>query len=251
MGTEYSVHDGPVFTNANKTYKIMKRTFVALALFMLAFPVLAMGGSDDDFGFRFGLKASPNISWFRTETRGYANSGADLGFSYGLIIDYEFAQNYAISSGLQILRVGGTLKYDYLHEGVTTEKRREHTLRYLEIPATLKLRTQEMGYITYYGKFGLGLGFNIQARADDRITLSDQSSLQINEVDISDETRFLRAALVIGAGLEYSMGGNTALLGGITYHNGFSNIVDKDNPAVPNKPSVHKNYFEITLGIMF
>lgn len=241
----------PFFTNANKTYKIMKRTLVVFAVVLLAFPTLAKSNSNDDFGFRFGLKASPNISWFRTETRGYSNSGADLGFSYGLIMDYEFAQNYAISSGLQILRVGGSLKYDYIHDGVTTEKRRDHTLHYLEIPATLKLRTAEMGYITYYGKFGLGLGFNFRAHADDRISLTDQSSLRFHDLDISDETRFLRAALIIGAGLEYSMGGNTALLGGITYHNGFSNIIDKENPAVPNKPSVHMNYFEITLGIMF
>lgn len=229
----------------------MKRILLIFALCILALPALAQDNANDDFGFRFGLKASPNLSWFGTETRGYSNSGVDLGFSYGLIMDYEFAQNYAFSSGLQVLRVGGTLKYDYLHEGVETEKRREHTLRYLEIPATLKLRTAEMGYITYFGKFGLGLGFNIYARADDRITLSNQSSLRTNDVDISDETRFLRAALIIGAGLEYSLGGNTALLGGITYHNGFSNFVDKDNPAVDNKPSVHVNYFELTLGIMF
>lgn len=229
----------------------MKRALVVFAVFTLAVSTLSMGNPNSDFGFRFGLKASPNLSWFRTETRGYSNSGTDLGFSYGLIADYEFAKNYAISSGLQILHTGGTLKYDYLHQGVTTEKRREHNLRYLEIPATLKLRTSEMGYITYYGKFGLGLGFNIHASADDRITLSDQSSLRITNEDISDEIRFLRAGLIIGAGFEYNLGGMTSLMGGITFHNGFSNILDKENPAVPNKPSAHNNYFELTLGVMF
>ncbi len=219
---------------------------------LLALPMLVTGNdADDDFGFRFGLKASPNFSWFRTETRGYSNSGADLGFAYGLIVDYEFAQNYAISTGLNILHTGGTLKYNYLHEGTVTEKRRDHRLRYLEIPATMKLRTTEMGYITYFGQFGVALGFNIYARADDRIDLSDQSSLRFSDVDISDNTRFLRAALVIGAGMEYNLGGMTSLLGGISFHNGFSNVLDKDNPAVETKPSVQNNYFEITLGVLF
>lgn len=229
----------------------MKRALVVFAVFTLAVSTLAMGNSNNDFGFRFGLMASPNLSWFRAETRGYSNSGTNLGFAYGLIADYTFAQNYAVSSGLQFLHTGGTLKYDYLHQGQLTEKRRDHRFRYVLVPAALKLRTSEMGYITYFGKFGLGLGFNIHASADERITLSDQSSLRTTNVDISDETRFLRAGLIIGAGLEYNLGGMTSLMGGITFHNGFSNVIDKENPAVPNRPSAHNNYFELTLGVMF
>lgn len=227
--------------------KSMKKITVLLVFLMAAGPLLA----DDDFGFRFGLNASPNLSWFRTETRGYDNRGVDPGFSYGLIIDYEFAQNYAVTSGLNILSTGGKMRYRYLHEGVDTQKRRDYDLRYLEIPLGLKLRTDEMGFITYYGQFGLGLGFNIRAKADDRIYLDDESTLRFTDVDISDYTRFLRASLVIGAGVEYNLGGRTSLLGGLTFHNGFSNVLDVDNPAVATSPSAVSNYVELTLGVIF
>ena len=42
-------------------------------------------------------------------------------------------------------------------------------LKYLEIPLTLRLRTNEIGYITYWVQVGVGLGFNIKARATDEI----------------------------------------------------------------------------------
>ncbi len=230
--------------------KSMKKITVLLVFLLAAGPLLA----DNDFGFRFGLTASPNLSWFRTETRHYDNRGAQPGFSYGLIVDYEFAQNYAVTSGLNILSTGGRMRYPYLDQGTEElEKRRDYNLRYLEIPVGLKLRTDEMGFITYYGHFGLGLGFNIRAKADDRIYLDDQSTLRSSDVDISDETRFLRASLVIGAGVEYNLGGQTSLLGGLTFHNGFSNILDVDNPHpdVKSSPSAVNNYLELTLGVIF
>lgn len=231
----------------------MKKTLALLVFLCIAGPLLA----GDDFGFRFGLKASPNVSWFRTETRGFSNDGLDPGFSYGLIVDYGFTENYSISTGLNILRTGGTMRYRYTFdpggENLDTEKRRDHYLRYVEIPLALKLSTEEMGYLTYFGKFGLGLGFNIQAKADDRIYLSQDSTLRTKDKDISDDTRFFRAALIIGAGLEYNLGGLTSLLAGLTFHNGFSNVLNKDNPFDPAgpSPSALNNYFELTLGVMF
>ncbi len=231
----------------------MKKLATFLVMLFIAVPLLA----DDDFGFRFGLKASPNLSWFRTETRGWSNSGVDLGFSYGLIVDYELTQNYAISTGINILRTGGTLRYRYMFEpgtqNIDTEKVRNHYLRYLELPVTLKLRTSEIGYLTYYGQFGLGLGFNIRARADDKVDLLDGESRRWSDVDIADDIRFFRAALVMGAGVEYGLGGRTSLMGGITFHNGFSNVISKENPFDPASadPSSMNNYIEITLGVMF
>ncbi len=236
----------------------MKRIASFLLLLMMVSPLLA-----DEFGFRFGLKASPNIGWFRTETRTYDNRGVRIGYSYGLIMDYDFAENYAISTGLNILQTGGKMRYDWIHDqsenggednGVDdkpTVKHRSFRYRHLEIPLALKLRTTEIGYMTYYGKFGIGLGFRVSAKADDRITLLNDQYLHEDDIDIADETSFLRAGLILGGGLEYSFGGRTALLAGLTFHNGFSNILEGRNPAVPYAPSAHNLYLELTLGVMF
>lgn len=205
----------------------------------------------DDFGFRFGLKATPNISWFRTETRGYENNGISMGYSYGLIVDYDFAEYYAISTGLNILRTGGKLKYDWLHDGFPTTKQSTYRFRHLEVPVALKLRTSEIGYMTYYGLFGVGLAFRTSAVADDRINLPNDQYLREDNVDITDETRFIRAGLHLGAGAEYNFGGRTSLLFGLTFHNGFSNVLNKEKYAVQNKPSANNNYLELTIGVLF
>ncbi len=225
----------------------MKKVISLSFLLLIVTPLLA-----EDFGFRFGLKVSPNMSWFRTETRGYDNRGLRIGYSYGLIVDYEFAENYAFSSGLNLLRTGGKLRYDWEEEGEKAKKNSSYQYRHIEIPLALKLRTTEIGYTTYYGMFGLGLGFLTNAFADEQVVYaSGHSDPLIDNEDVKDDTAFLRAGLVLGAGLEYSFGGQTALLAGITFHNGFSNILDKSQYFSKNKPSAHNLYIELTLGVMF
>ncbi len=224
----------------------MKKPTAFFVLLLAVIPAFA-----GDFGFRFGLKASPNISWFRTETRGYQNIGVGVGYTYGLIVDYEFAENYAIRSGLNFMQTGGKLKYNHIHDGIVTDKQRKHRLRYLEVPVALKLSTFEMGYTTYFGLFGVGLGFNSSAIGDDRITLPGGGYIIDDKKDIADEVRFLRAGLLIGAGAEYNFGGMTSLLIGLTFHNGFSNVLEKKNPAVSYTPSANSHYLELTIGILF
>ncbi len=227
----------------------MKKIFPFLLVLLLAAPHVQADGPR----FMFGMKAAPNISWHRPETRGFERNGATIGFSYGLIADFLFAESYAISSGMHILHTGGKLKYRYRRDGLDTDKSRDYSLRYLEFPLTIKLRTEEVGYVTYYGQFGLGLGFNTKAEADERIPQPDGSVVSRTGVDISNEIRFMRGAMIIGAGLEYSLGGRTSLIGGLVFNNGFSNVLKMDNPYDPNasSPSSMLNYLEITFGVMF
>ncbi len=242
----------------------MKRISSFLVLLMMVSPLLA-----DDFAFSFGLKVSPNISWFNPETRYYENRGVRIGYSYGLIIDYEFAENYALSTGLNFLRAGGKMNYPWYEldengnqgnnndsgtsaDHIYVDLQRKFRYHYLEIPLALKLRSTEIGYITYFGKFGLGLGFRTSARADDRI-ISDGLIRPEDNVDIREETSFLRAGLIIGGGLEYSFGGRTALLIGLNFHNGFSNLLEgrNKNPKVDAMQSARGHYLELTFGVMF
>ncbi len=228
----------------------MKKATSFIILILLASTVLA-----NDFGFRFGLKFSPNIAWFRTETRFYENDGVRLGYSYGLIMDYEFAENYAITTGLNILQSGGKMTYPWEQqvEGtlVQVNKHRDHRYRHIEIPLALKLRTVEIGYITYFGKFGVGLGFLRSALVDEETRFPDGEKTFEPTIDIKEETSFFRAGLLLGAGAEYNFGGLTSLLLGLTFHNGFSNVLEYQNDAVPYTPSAHNLYVELTLGILF
>ncbi len=217
----------------------MKKIALTFLMFIVVLPTVF---ATDSPPFRFGLKASPNISWMRPETRDYESEGLRLGFSYGAIADFHLGGNYSLSTGLNITYTGGKLSYP-VEEG---RKERTYRLQYVELPLAVKMRTQEIGYITYYGKFGFGAGANLRATADDRL-----ANVTEEDVDIKGDTPLMRASLIIGAGIEYSLGGNTALLAGLTFNNGFTNVLQGRNEVSDRKKSAVANYLQVTLGVMF
>jgi hypothetical protein len=49
----------------------------------------------------------------------------------------------------------------------------------------------------------------------------------------------------VGAGVEYRLGGNTSVIGGIRWSSGFTNVTDKDGA------NISLNALSINLGILF
>ena len=43
------------------------------------------------------------------------------------------------------------------------------TQHWVEVPISFKFRTRQIGHITYWGQFGLGLGLNLRSTADDEV----------------------------------------------------------------------------------
>ncbi len=221
-----------------------------IVLFSLITLLLIPAGVANNGPFRFGLKASPSIAWLRPETRGYESEGIRIGLSYGIVGEYSLGEFYALAGGLQISSFGGSLSYQHVNEeGQEGFLERVYRLRYLEIPVALKMHTQEIGYLTYYGKFGFSPGMNIRARGDDTFRPGEEPDQE--DVDIKSDVTFFRLALVIGVGAEYSLGGRTALVGGLTFNNGFTNVLSGRNQVTNAKHSAVSNYLELTLGVMF
>lgn len=214
---------------------------ISLAIF-LATGVYAQNGRT----FRIGLTASPSVSWFTPETRYFVSEGNRIGFSYGLIGDFLLSDYYAISTGLNISHFGGKLSFNdrKLQEITTVE--RTYKLQYLELPVTIKLSTPEIGYFTYFGRFGFAPGVNLSAKANDSFVVGNAYT---EEVDIKGQTPLLRAALIVGLGAEYSLGGRLSLFGGLTYNNGFTNNLKGE--VLDVKPSANASFVMLNLGVMF
>lgn len=219
----------------NKKNKIMKKTTLLIALFSVVI------GSFAQRDFQLGLHFSPNIGWLKPTGDNIEADGVKLGYTFGVIGDFNISENYIFSAGIQLVNTGFNLvKPDVqtFTDGSGTEvtgygkTTSEIRLNYVEIPLTLKLRTNEIGYMKYYGQVGFGLGVNYRAMADEEFsytTVTTQgATLSNEEVDYNDEINLFRAALIIGAGAEYNLSGNTSLILGVTYNNGFSNIFSKD-----------------------
>lgn len=248
-----------------KEPKIMKK----IALLVFTFTTI-ISSSFAQADFQLGLSLSPNFSWFKAQSTSVESDGLKFGFNYGIIGDFNIAENYSLSTGIMLASLGGELEYADIQDisstttpsligGRTTS---DITLKYIEIPLTLKLKTNEIGYLTYYGQFGLGLGINYDATADTDFNYPGSNGAQSQEeVDFADEVNILRASLIVGLGAEYNLTGNTSLVFGFTFNNGFTNVLtedayDEDNNGngIGNRSEDFKainNYLLLNIGVLF
>lgn len=230
----------------------MKKIALSFSLILIVSSLLAQ--SLDVQSFRLGLKASPSLAWMKPDTEDYEREGVRFGFSYGLLAEFLLAEQYGFATGIHVSYFGGKLSFpieEVVDNQLFREKERIYRLQKLEIPFTLKMKTREIGYNTYFAKFGFGGSVNLKATADDRFYAADGSSISRNDINIYDEIPLMRVSMILGAGTEYSLGGNTSLLGGITFNNGFTNILKGNDSLSDRKKNARANYIEVTLGILF
>lgn len=183
----------------------------------------------------FGLFGGSNLAWIRSDTKGYNGDGVRLGLNYGLVTDFSLANNdnYFLSTGLVISNIGGkmdnpsaftledTAGAPYLvpsRVGVT------YSVRQLEIPISLKMKTAEIGYIKYFGQFGISPGYALRVTREGNEAYTGGTEA-IEESSASDYLSIFRLGVLAGAGVEYNLTGNTNLMIGLSYNGAFTNIL--------------------------
>ena len=120
-------------------------------------------------GFRMGLALDPNVSWMNSRDFEHTIDGGRAHFGYQFMADILFAETYAIGTGVNVFRTGSTVEYwEPTTDSTLSRVSRSFNNQYVELPVTFKLRTKEIGYTTYYGKFGGGLGLNTRREAERR-----------------------------------------------------------------------------------
>jgi len=241
----------------------MKKIFLAGIMILVIAPAFAQEK------YTFGMHISPSYAWLRPNVLNVTNHKAKMGFSYGLFLDNNFSDNYAFATGFTVSHNGGTLIYN---DTVTTFKadalqhkdtssgllvpdvfpggtRVRYSLQHIEIPVTLKLTMNEIGYITPFVQLGFSTRFNIKARANIR----EVSNTLIEEkIDIRRDVTIFGFAMYVGAGIEYALGGNTALIAAIYFSNGFTDVTN--DKVEDDKTAAYKvvaNYMSLRMGIIF
>jgi len=223
----------------------MKKLATILILSFISTGLWAQISPLTSYGFRLGLTATPTVGWIKPE-QGKTN-GISLGFSYGLMGDFNFAPNYSFSTALTITTINGksteanVMPY-YSGSGSTDPKAYDlkYKLQYVDLPLTIKLKTVKANDTRWYGQFGLSNSINISAKQD-----ATSNGVKIADgTKISDQTRFYRAGLIIGGGGEFDISGNASIMAGLTFNNGFTNIVS-DGRTVKN------HYLALNFGVFF
>lgn len=196
---------------------------------------------------RLGVNLDPMATWLSPKTNNIDKDGARPGFGGGLMLEYYFHPNYGIVSGLNLGVQGGNITYDdsvYISTGKNSSvllpagSTVAFGLSYLTLPIGLKMKTNEIGYFTYFAQ----LGFSQQINVGSRGTSTGNS---LNKDNIPKETNILNMSYFFGGGVEYNIGGQTSIIACLLFNNGFVDVLtDDDHKAI-------QNYLTIRIGVLF
>jgi hypothetical protein len=229
-----------------RSFKRLKATCFLFFLipFLTGWHVLAQKSTT------FSVTLDPAVTWFSNDRKELETKGAELALSYGLTLDHFFSEKYALSTGLSITAIGGNLLYDdtvlirtaYDTVEIPQGTRMKYRLRYVSVPLGLKLKTVEIGYKTFFVDIGLKAMFRINAKASTKDKL-------LNKDKIKDEIQLFNMAYYFGAGMEYSLGESTAIVGGLYYTRSFLDITKDLNGKQPD--FLNGNILSIKIGVLF
>ncbi|MFH2095756.1 MAG: porin family protein [Bacteroidota bacterium] len=232
----------------------MKKFLVVIVLLLVAGYTIGQKVSG-------GIIVSPVLSWMKPSiTKDIESEGVKFGVSFGIGGDFNLSDNFAFSTGLLVNNFGGKLKYTDSIPAFTVDKGTsdsvysfnpgaiiDYKLQYIEIPFSLKGKTNEIGYMTYFMKAGISPMFKYQAKGD-------VSQGNIDSESIKKEVAGFAIGYNVGAGFEYSLGGNTKVLVELVYTKGLTDMTKtelyKSNGATGNEKVILSN-IALRLGIMF
>lgn len=282
--------------------KNMKKILTITALALLA--NVGSAQENEAKNVRFGLKVTPSVNWYKPDGKLISGNGAGVKFGGGLILEFRLAKVASFQTGLQIDSEGGKIKYnnggvasnastmsyyyniadDEIQEYNSSDttvayymanthyqlNERQYKATYITLPLMLKLKTKEIGTMTYFGQFGFNTSFRWKANVTDKVTvLAPSTGVGSNEtktkVDVTKDMAFFKASLAFGLGAEMNLSGTTSLVFGLNYNLGFMNSVKKESDYIEKKtynsvltPSYEKmpqvlksNAVVLTVGVLF
>ncbi len=196
----------------------------------LLLTLLALAGSSAAFAqVEIGLKLSPSVTSLRTDAPSasqFENGDSKLSLGGGLLVDYFFGENYAFSTGLFLTGRGGTFTYADNTGGVVGQSftaKQKLAIQYLELPATVKLFTNEVADGTrVYFQVGGAAAVPVGTRINGEKRYTDAANQ--TETKASDHVKFIDANVLVGSGVEYQLGSSTKIFAGLSYHRGLINI---------------------------
>lgn len=200
--------------------------------------------------YRFGVYVSPVISWFRTDIDEVKNQGARAGFNFGISAERPLTDNWYFSSGLAFINSSARLKsinpshfrFPDFTSIVAAGDPVIYRIRYISVPVGIKIKTSEVGYLTYFAEFGLDPKVVVRG-------VADIPSINIEGENAMNEIRRFNIGYHLNAGADYSIDGRTSVILGLGYE---SNIIDttRDIDGQPTDRTSHK-LLKFIFGINF
>lgn len=187
--------------------------------------------------FQFGIHAMPLLNYVSTEDQD-AETASKLKFGFGLITQYNFTDRYSFATGVDILNRAGDISL--------RDTTGSYSAGFVNIPILLKMRSNEVGYMTYFAKFGGGLSFKTSEKVEFNPEF-DKNKVEELDYYISP----LNITFAIGGGVEYNLGGSTSLVAELTYNRSLVDNFSSDNIYLTSDAKYKLDYIALMVGIIF
>lgn len=226
----------------------MKKLFIVLIVFAFAFN--AMSQSSDDptnkkvqVGIGFGSGATFN----RLGTNKAQKDGAGYNVHLGVDLNYNFVKNVGLYTGLHFDLEGFKYKFDpsdrvfynFNDKEILRKKdiadvasydsllltNRSYRPIYLSLPTMLIFKTDQIGYMKYFGKFGLRTNFLLSQKAHDQGFLNGDNNQPVDykNMNLKTDLLWIRSSVGIAGGVEWNFTGSTVLVGEVGFYYAFTN----------------------------
>lgn len=193
---------------------------------------------------RLGFKVDPVfINTLKPFDNGAEKDGSKVGLNYGLMADVLFSDGRgAFATGLEVNHAGGKFNTTEAGKGLYGEGSYDLKLQYLQIPLSVKLKSNMINNFRWWGQFGTYLDALIGARLD-----YDAAEGTSTNERVMNHTNKVNMGLLIGTGGEYNLGYKTDLYFGLGFENGFTDVTTNgawhDGKIALNRWALHLGMF--------
>jgi opacity protein-like surface antigen len=229
----------------------MKKLFISIIVLLIASNIFSQNSQKISGGLFF----APGISWFVTDSKTVKSEGLKMNYSFGAIVDFNILDNFAINTGIAYNNYHGKLSfpngaYDFKPDEMQAKnlfpgEKVTYSTDYISIPVSLKGKTNEINYLTYFLKIGIDPMINIRAKGK----IGDVKDFVDNEI------KLFNVGWHVGGGVEWSLDGNTRLLLELLYTGGITDF-DKTKVFTTDfidtiDPKIRIQDISLKVGILF
>ena len=227
----------------------MKKLFILSLSLFLSSVLFGQNGSDGtnkkvQVGIGLGGGAGFNIMGTSLAQK----DGAAYNFHVGLDLNYNFHKNVGLFTGLSFDLEGfkysfdasDRIFYNFDDKKVLRKKddlaelssydslqitNRAYKSIYLTIPTMLVFKTDQIGYLKYFGKFGLRTSFLLSQKANDNgyLNADPNNTVEQKNMDLKSDLLWVRSSVGLAGGVEWNFTGSTVLVGEIGFYYAFTN----------------------------
>lgn len=234
----------------------MKKLLIIAIAVSTVFSTHAQEEDDELKKLKGGLTLGTGLNFNTPETNLISEAGAGFDFVVGMLADYSLNDNIALTTGVEFdftrfsysfandFQEGGALYVNYLDkeilrkgdegnsDGIFRVDERRTRAIYATIPTMIKFQTNYMGYLRYFGRFGVRNSFLMRSRGDFTGSnvaqlpeggIGEEEGTTLDDMRIPSDMNFYKGAVGLSLGAEWNFAGNTSLVGELGYFYGFTN----------------------------